>query len=128
MSNKTEIDIEGAAKRLKALGTPVRLSIYRLLVRAGSEGRSVGDIQDSLDIPSSTLSFHIRHLVDVGLVKQDRFGTTLICHADDDAMEGTLGFLHRECCHDETVRRITNRRKTANKFNVYFDITKNMET
>lgn len=99
MSNHLEI----IARRLEALGKPVRLSIFRLLVRAGAQGRTVGQIQETLDIPSSTLSFHIRRLVDVGLVTQERAGTTLICHADDAVMDSTLGFLLRECCQDESI-------------------------
>jgi DNA-binding transcriptional ArsR family regulator len=53
-----------------------------------------------LQIPRSTLSFHLRRLVEVGLVEQERRGTTLICHADPGVMDATLGFLLRECCRD----------------------------
>ncbi len=103
MSMKAQVDLAVVARRLEALGKPVRLSIFRLLVRAGADGRTVGQIQQALDIPSSTLSFHIRRLVEVGLVNQERAGTTLICHADDAVMDSTLGFLLRECCQDEAT-------------------------
>lgn len=95
-----EKDLMRAALRLEALGRPVRLRIYRTLVRAAPHGRSVGDLQQGLDIPRSTLSFHLRRLIEVGLVIQERRGTTLICHADLSAMDATVGFMLRECCRD----------------------------
>lgn len=92
--------LDRTARCLEALGQPVRLSIYRALVRAVPTGRSVGELQEMLAIPRSTLSFHLRRLIEVGLVAQQRHGTTLICHADLTAMDETLGFLARECCAD----------------------------
>lgn len=94
------MDIEIAARRLEALGNPTRLEIYRLLVRSGPAGRSVGDIQGVLDIPGSTLSHHISKLVWVGLVDQERQGRTLICRPNFDAMNEAIGFLQDECCVD----------------------------
>lgn len=92
--------LERTAERLEALGRPVRLGVYRALVRAAPAGLAVGDLQALLEIPRSTLSFHLRRLIKVGLVSQERQGTTLICRADVTAMEDTLGFLQRECCAD----------------------------
>ncbi len=88
------------AERLEALGRPVRLELYRSLVRAAPNGRAVGELHARLGIPRSTLSFHLRRLIEVGLVTQERQGTTLICRADLIAMDATLGFLQRECCVD----------------------------
>ncbi|MDO9127751.1 MAG: metalloregulator ArsR/SmtB family transcription factor [Parvibaculum sp.] len=97
---KKSADLDRTAQCLEALGQPVRLAVYRALVRAGPEGRSVGELQEMLEIPRSTLSFHLRRLIEVGLVVQERHGTTLICHADMRVMDATLGFLMRECCAD----------------------------
>ncbi|MFX7052644.1 metalloregulator ArsR/SmtB family transcription factor, partial [Acinetobacter baumannii] len=74
--------IEDAAARLEALGNPTRLRIYRMLVRAGDAGSSVGRLQASLDIAASTLSHHLKSLVMVGLIAQERQATTLICRAN----------------------------------------------
>ncbi len=93
-------NLERTARCLEALGQPVRLGVYRALVRAGPEGRSVGELQEAIGIPRSTLSFHLRRLIEVGLVLQERHGTTLICRADCAVMDATLGFLLRECCAD----------------------------
>jgi len=94
------MEIDQVAKRLEALGNPTRLSVYRMLVRAGTEGRPVGDLQQRLGIPASTLSHHLHRLIAVGLVVQERQSTTLICRANYAAMDETLGFLTEECCMD----------------------------
>lgn len=95
--------IDDAAARLEALGNRTRLQIYRALVRAGHAGMPVGRLQDKLKIPASTLSHHIKTLVSVGLVSQIRESTTLICHANFDAMRGLVDYLVAECCADEAV-------------------------
>ncbi|MEW6092217.1 ArsR/SmtB family transcription factor [Parvibaculum sp.] len=97
--------LDMTARCLEALGQPVRLAVYRTIVRAGPEGRSVGELQEAAGIPRSTLSFHLRRLIEVGLVVQERQGTTLICHADYDVMDQALGFLQRECCADRCQQR-----------------------
>lgn len=61
----------------------------------------VGRLQEKLKIPASTLSHHIKALVAVGLVNQVRESTTLVCHANFDAMQGLVDFLAAECCADE---------------------------
>lgn len=93
-------ELERAAACLEALGHPTRLAIYRLLVRAGSEGRPVGKIQAALAAPASTLSHHLKHLEMVGLVVRRREGATHRCVASFLTMDQVLGFLTRECCAD----------------------------
>lgn len=93
--------LETAAHQLEALGSPIRLRIYRTLVRAGRGGMAVGQVQEQVGLPASTLSHHLKRLVDRGLVRQDRAGTSLICHAEYPAMTALIGFLADECCADE---------------------------
>jgi ArsR family transcriptional regulator len=90
--------LEIAATQLEALGHPVRLKIYRQLVRAGVEGLPVGAIQDRLKMAASTLSHHVKRLVETGLVTQERHATTLICRASYPAMTALIGYLSDECC------------------------------
>ncbi len=94
--------LDEAAARLEALGNPTRLKIYRALVRAGRAGMPVGRLQERLEIPASTLSHHVKALVSVSLISQVREGTTLVCHAEYDTMQGLVDFLVAECCIDET--------------------------
>jgi len=96
--------LEQTAARLEALGSPTRLQVYRLLVRAGEEGLPVGEIQRHTDVPRSTLSHHLHRLIGVGLVTQERQATTLICRANYQVMNDTLGFLASECCVDAKAR------------------------
>lgn len=92
--------IDDAAARLEALGNPTRLRIYRALVRAGDAGTSVGRLQEQLKVAPSTLSHHLKALVIVDLIAQERRGTTLICRANYEVMRGLIGFLAAECCVD----------------------------
>jgi DNA-binding transcriptional ArsR family regulator len=92
--------VETAADQLEALGNPTRLRIYRILVRAGTKGLPVGQLQARLGIAASTLSHHLRRLMEGNLVTQERQATTLICRAHYPAMQALLSFLTDQCCAD----------------------------
>ncbi|MBN9345492.1 MAG: helix-turn-helix transcriptional regulator [Devosia sp.] len=92
--------LETAASQLEALGNATRLELYRTLVRAGDPGMPVGRVQERLQLPASTLSHHLRRLVETGLVTQQRQGTTLICRANYPSMNTLIGYLSDECCAD----------------------------
>ncbi len=87
-----------AVEALSALANEHRLAIYRLLVQAGPEGRAAGAIADKLDLPASSLSFHLAHLTRAGLIEQRRESRSLIYSADFEAMNGLVGFLTENCC------------------------------
>ncbi len=87
-----------AAAALGALGNEVRLKLFRLLVKAGDDGMPVSDIQLFVGVPLSTLSHHIKTLVQSGLVVQERKGREIISKINFDAMHALLGFLTAECC------------------------------
>jgi ArsR family transcriptional regulator, arsenate/arsenite/antimonite-responsive transcriptional repressor len=105
--------IDEAAARLEALGNPTRLKIYRMLVRAGDPGLSVGKLQSRLSIPASTLSHHLKTLIIVGLVSQEREATTLICRANYPVMRGLVEFLVAECCTEADCATIRQQTDTA---------------
>jgi len=94
------MDVISAAAKLEAIGSPTRLAVFRLLVRAGHEGLSVGEIQQRLRIANSTLSHHLKALMIVDLVSQERRSRTLICRANFDLMNSLVEFLVAECCAD----------------------------
>lgn len=89
---------EIAAKRLAELGHNTRLSIFRYLVKVGNEGAPVGQIQNKLGIPGSTLSHHINRLVSVGLIRQVRESRTLYCVPQFEVLRELIEFLLSECC------------------------------
>ncbi|WP_374371294.1 ArsR/SmtB family transcription factor [Dongia sp.] len=92
--------LEIAAQQLASLGNPIRLKLFRALVRAGHDGLSCGILQEKLGIAASTLSHHIKQLMETGLIYQERQGTTLICHANYPSMDKLVGYLVDECCQD----------------------------
>jgi len=81
-----------------AMGTEPRLRIMQLLLSAHPEGLVVGDIQNELGIPNSTLSHHLEKLKNEDLVKVRRDSTFLWYTAKTEALEELLGFLYAECC------------------------------
>lgn len=92
------------ARALAALGHDARLSIFRLLVKAGDDGLRVGDIGDHLGLAPSTLAHHLSSLVDAGLVLQDRRGREVFNRVDYPAMQRVLSFLTSECCTGVAIR------------------------
>lgn len=92
------------ARALAALGHDARLSIFRLLVKAGDEGLRVSDIGEHLGLAPSTLAHHLSTLVDAGLVLQDKQGREVFNRVDFPAMRALVGFLTSECCAGVAVR------------------------
>lgn len=91
-------ETKSIASILGELGNETRLEIFQLLVRAGAQGATVGEIKEALDMPGSTLSHHFGRLINVGLITQVRQGRKLICHADCNTVLRVVGFLTKECC------------------------------
>ena len=94
------LNVEDAASILAGLGNETRLSIVRMLVRAGGDGLTVGDIQRATGVPGSTLSHHLNRLRGVGLVSRSRDGSTLWCRCEPARVRATADFLIEECCAD----------------------------
>jgi DNA-binding transcriptional ArsR family regulator len=107
------METDDAAARLEALGNPTRLRIYRVLVRAGAPGLAVGKLQAKLGIAASTLSHHVKTLLTVDLITQERQTTTLICRANYQVMRDLVGFLASECCADEVRAPSSTKAKVA---------------
>jgi ArsR family transcriptional regulator, arsenate/arsenite/antimonite-responsive transcriptional repressor len=87
-----------SAQRFAALGAEPRLQILRLLLAAHPNGLVVGEVQEEMEIPGSTLSHHLEKLKQVGLVTVRREGTYLWYAAQTDALREVLNFLYEECC------------------------------
>ena len=86
------------ADMFSAMGTEPRLRIMQLLLSAHPEGLVVGEIQDELEIPSSTLSHHLDKLKSEDLVRVRRESTFLHYTANTEALREILQFLYAECC------------------------------
>lgn len=92
------MDLDSAARCFAELGHPSRLAVYQRLVQAGDAGMPVGAIAEELGIVLSTLSHHIKQLVQAGLVEQVRDGRSLICRPLYPRMDALLAFLQEQCC------------------------------
>lgn len=86
---------------LGSLAQESRLEVFRLLVRVGKEGLAAGEIARRLGLPNSSLSFHLAHLQEAGLVIQRREGRSLIYSADYAQMDALMAFLTDNCCEGE---------------------------
>ncbi|WP_399682495.1 ArsR/SmtB family transcription factor [Xenophilus sp.] len=83
---------------LGALAQPLRLRVFRALVVAGPEGLTPGTLAESMDVPATSLSFHLKELAHAGLVTQERSGRNLIYRAAFDQMNALLAYLTENCC------------------------------
>lgn len=83
---------------LSALAQESRLRVFRLLVTAGPEGMSAGQIADELSVAANTLSFHLNLLRNAGLVAMRREGRSLIYSAEYGRMRALVAFLSENCC------------------------------
>ncbi len=90
--------LERHAEQLSALGHPARLAILRYVVQGGAEGAAAGDIQSHVDMPASTLSHHLKRLVDAGLLKTRGEGTFHFYSADFTALRALTDYVWEDCC------------------------------
>jgi DNA-binding transcriptional ArsR family regulator len=86
---------------LAALAHPLRLQIFRALVVTGRQGLTPSVMQEALDVPATTLSFHLKELASAGLVTQERASRNIIYRAAYERMNGVLGYLTENCCQGE---------------------------
>ena len=94
MSNK----LERHAEQLSALGHPVRLAVLRFVVQGGTEGTAAGDIQAHVEMPASTLSHHLKRLVEAGLLTTRLEGTFHYYLPELTAIRGLTDYLWEDCC------------------------------
>jgi ArsR family transcriptional regulator len=95
---KNAEQVAGFADMFSAMGTEARLRIMQLLLSAHPEGLVVGEMQEELEIPNSTLSHHLDKLRNEGLVQVRRESTFLRYTANTEALQEVLRFLYAECC------------------------------
>jgi ArsR family transcriptional regulator len=92
---------QDVVKALAALAQPVRLQLFRALVVAGNDGATPGVLTELLGVPASSLSFHLKELMNSGLVTQERMSRNLVYRAVFDRMNGLVGYLTENCCQGQ---------------------------
>jgi len=96
-----DLDLAVTASTFAALGSEQRLGVLRVLVRAGEQGLSIGELGTRSGVTGSTLTHHMKILAQAGLVRQERKGRSIICAAVAyDELHQLSTFLLRECCAD----------------------------
>jgi DNA-binding transcriptional ArsR family regulator len=95
------MDEKDVVRALAALAHPLRLQVFRALVVAGARGMTPGVMSEGSGIPPATLSFHLKELMNAGLVTQERLGRNLVYRAAFGQMNALLGYLTENCCQGE---------------------------
>lgn len=95
------MEIYEAVKALSSLAHETRLEVFRLLVQAGSNGLSVGQINEAVQVASPTLSFHLKELAQAGLVSSRPEGRFVYYQANYASMDELLAYLTENCCQGE---------------------------
>jgi ArsR family transcriptional regulator, arsenate/arsenite/antimonite-responsive transcriptional repressor len=94
------MEINEVASCLEALGNPVRLQVFRTLVRGGPDGLNFGQLQERIGIPRSTLAHHLNNMVQAGVLTQQRDGREVFTRVDFARLQQALSFVMGECCQD----------------------------
>lgn len=95
------MDEKGVVRALAALANEVRLQVFRALVVVGPQGMTPGVMADSLRVSPAALSFHLKELMNAGLVTQERQGRYLVYRAAIPHMNALVGYLTANCCQGE---------------------------
>jgi ArsR family transcriptional regulator, arsenate/arsenite/antimonite-responsive transcriptional repressor len=86
---------------LYALAQDSRLAIFRALVQAGPDGMAAGKISELVGISPSSVSFHMKELLNANLVSWRSEGRFVIYSANFVAMNELVAFLTKNCCGGE---------------------------
>jgi DNA-binding transcriptional ArsR family regulator len=91
-------DAIALAVRLKALADPARLRIVNLLLEQLTAGLSTRELAPKLGLSEPTVSFHLRTMLEAGLVTKDRDGATVHYRVVPEAIQAIAVVLHLTCC------------------------------
>jgi ArsR family transcriptional regulator, arsenate/arsenite/antimonite-responsive transcriptional repressor len=97
-SNEESLSDPHALSALAALGQPMRLSIFRLLIRREPDGLAAGALAQEIGCLQNTLSTHLAILARSGLIRGARDGRSIIYRADVEGMRQLVAFLVADCC------------------------------
>ncbi len=102
------METDKALEALAALAHLIRLSVFRILVQAGPEGLPAGRIAELMDMPASSLSFHLKELYRAGLLANRQEGRSIIYSARYETMNNLLGYLTENCCNGNPCSPLRN--------------------
>ncbi len=102
------METDHALDALAALAHSIRLSVFRLLVQAGPAGLPAGRIAELMEMPASSLSFHLKELHRAKLLSSRQDGRSIIYMAHFDTMNALLGYLTENCCSGNPCSPVSN--------------------
>jgi ArsR family transcriptional regulator len=92
------METANAILALAALAQETRLAIVRMLISLGPPGLAATKISEELDVPASSMSFHLKELSHAGLITPRQAGRFIIYSANFNTMNALLAFLTENCC------------------------------
>ena len=95
------MDIQEAIIMFDALSQETRLSAFRILVKAGPDGLPAGALSEELGTPHNTMSFHLNHLSNAGIITSRKDGRSVIYSANFEVVRDLIGFMVKDCCSAE---------------------------
>lgn len=105
------MDISTALTIFDTLSQETRLLAFRLLVTAGPNGLPAGTLSERLGVPHNTMSFHLSHLANAGIISSRKEGRSVIYSPNFEAMRDLIGFLAKDCCSEDfaSIRQDTRK-------------------
>jgi len=95
------MEIQKAIMMFDALSQETRLRAFRLLVKAGPAGLAAGVLSEKLSTPHNTMSFHLSHLSNAGIIASRKEGRSVIYSANYDETRDLIAFMVEDCCSSE---------------------------
>ena len=92
------MELSEATRSLSALAQPSRLAIFRLLLQAGPEGMSAGDIARRTATAPNTLTAQLQLLTGADLAWSVRQGRSIRYGANYAGIALLLSYLIEDCC------------------------------
>ena len=77
----------------------------------GADENELWELAEALEIPSATLSFHLKELRNAGIVTCERAGRSKIYAPDFEAMRELIDFLTEDCCQGQCAPARRRRRR-----------------
>lgn len=96
-----------AITALAALAQSSRLRAFRALVVAGQQGLTAGALAQQLEVPPSSLSFHLKELAHAGLVDSEQQGRFLLYRARFSQVNALIAYLTEHCCEGQACEVTT---------------------
>jgi ArsR family transcriptional regulator, arsenate/arsenite/antimonite-responsive transcriptional repressor len=92
-------DEAGELERVfKALADRHRVKILNRLLQAGGEAVCVCDLEDLLPLKQPTVSYHLKQLLEAGIVEREKRGSFAYFSVADGALERVCALLGYDGC------------------------------